>query len=173
MHRIIAAATVLVLAATTFARADNCEDKPAPPANKEQDQAQAERAEFLQTVGLLTTAQVYQAYLNVGFVADGKATGAYDEKEAFQILDSVLNLLNASDKQLEKLMKLELSRGDREGLEHLRKLSSLVRQQGEELRGFWKTGDKERSSKYEKLRVEAWDGISKLLGLDKPPKAVP
>ncbi len=129
--------------------------------------AKEERVLLLQTVGLLSAAQVYQAYLNIGFLADGKANGTYEEKDIQQIMASVSNLLSATDKQLDQFAKVEMSRADRDGMERIRKLSALVRQQGEELQAFWKTGDKERGVKYEKLRQEAWVGISDLLSLDK------
>ena len=67
------------------------------------------------------------------------------------------------------MVKLELTKADREGLEQIRRLSALVRQQGQELQAFWKTGAKERGAKYEKIRLEAWLGLSKLMGLDKAP----
>lgn len=130
-----------------------------------------ERALLQQAVGLLSASQVYQAYLNVGFIADGKAAGYYAEKDAQQILDSVFNLLAASDKHLEKIGNLEITKADREGLTEIRRLSNLVRQQGTELQAFWKTGDKVRGARYEKLRQESWLGISKLLSLDEGPKA--
>ena len=152
---------VLVAAFSPSAVGARDEQPPAPLPAKE------ERVLLLQTVGLLSASQVYQAYLNIGFLADGKANSTYEEKDVRQIMESVSNLLSATDKQLEKVGRLEISRADREGLERVRKLSALVRQQGEELQAFWKTGDKERGAKYEKLRQEAWEGISALLNLEK------
>jgi hypothetical protein len=140
--------------------------KPAPP-KEPAAPTKEERAQLLQTVGLLTASQVYQAYLNIGFMADGRASGSYEDKELQQIMESVVNLLDASDKMLDKVARFDIDKADKDGIEHLRKLSGLVRQQAEELQAFWKTGDKKNGEKYDKLRQEAWDGISKLLGLDK------
>jgi hypothetical protein len=125
------------------------------------------RDQLLETVGVLAASQLYQGYLNIGFVADGKAEGTYEEKDARQILGSILSLLDTLDKQLERVGKLELDKADREGVEQIRKLSGQLHDQGKELQAFWATGNKERGAAYEKIRKESWDGISKLLGLDK------
>jgi hypothetical protein len=129
--------------------------------------AEMEREHLLQTVGLLAASQVYQGYLNVGLVADGKANGNYPEKDARDIISSVVALMDACDKNLEKVGKMELSKNDQANLAKLRQLNQLVRQQATELQEFWKTGKKENSENYEKLRKEAWEGISKMLGLAK------
>jgi len=142
-----------------------------PPTAKVGFVGKDDRAVLQQAIGLLAASQVYQAYLNVGFIADSKATGNYAEKDGQQILDSIFNLLAASDKQLEKVGKLEITKADREGLMEIRRLSNLVRQQGAELQAFWKTGDKDRGARYEELRQESWRGISVLLGLEKGAKA--
>jgi hypothetical protein len=137
------------------------QDKKEAPSDKEA------RDQLLETVGVLAASQLYQGYLNIGFVADGKAEGTYEEKDAKQILGSVLSLLDTLDRQLEKVGKLDLDRADREGVEQIRKLSGQLHDQGKELQAFWTTGNKERGAAYEKIRKESWDGISKLLGLDK------
>src|SRR5438128_871744 len=81
-----------------------------PGQEKKPGPAEEEKAVLLQTVGLLSSAQVYQAYLNVGFVADGRATGTYDDKTSQEIIDSVLKLLTAAGKQLDKIGKFELTK---------------------------------------------------------------
>ncbi len=170
MRRTLVPAIVVVFVGTVLASTEVLFAQDKPPAvkdNKESVSPKDERAQLLQTVGLLSASQVYQAYLNIGFLADGMANENYEEKDAQQIMASILNLLNATDRQLEKATKLDLSKADREALVQIRKLSGLVRQQGEELQAFWKTGKKEQGDKYEKLRQEAWEGISKLLHLDK------
>jgi hypothetical protein len=136
----------------------------APPPSTE-DAAKEERRLLLQAVGLLASAQVYQAYLNIGFVADARASGTHAEKDLAQIMDSVVQLLNATDAQLEKIAQLDLTKADRDAIDRIRKLSQLVRRQADELRAFWKTGDKDRAANYEKLRQEAWEGIRALLNL--------
>src|SRR5207248_3878369 len=118
--------------------------------------AEAERAQLLETVGCLTAAHYFQTYLNIGFVAEGKARGTYTDKDARKVLDSVLSLLNSTDAKLEALGKIDLDKDDRERLEQMRAASALLRQQGKELQVYWETGKDENAAKYESLRKNAW-----------------
>ena len=153
---------------------------PAPPAAKPADppsigeapkpggvqkKAEAERAQLLETVGYLTAAHYFQTYLNIGFIAEGKAQGTYTDKDARKVLDSVLSLLNSTDAKLEALGKIDLDKDDRERLEQLRAAAALLRQQGKELQAYWETGKDENAAKYESLRKNAWATIGKLMGI--------
>jgi hypothetical protein len=129
--------------------------------------ASKERQKLLEITGTLAASHYYQTYLNIGFIADGKAEGIYGDKEANKVLDSVLALLMTADKQLEQVAKLDLEKEDRQSLEQMRKISAVLHQQGKELQAYWTTGDQERSAKYESLRKAAWTSISKLLGVEK------
>ncbi|MBO0697733.1 MAG: hypothetical protein J2P46_05025 [Zavarzinella sp.] len=128
-------------------------------------EADAERAQLLETVGCLTAAHYFQTYLNIGFIAEGKARGTYTDADARKVLDSVLSILNSTDAKLEALGKIDLDKDDRERLEQLRAASALLRQQGKELQTYWETGKDENAAKYESLRKNAWATISKLLGI--------
>ncbi len=130
-----------------------------------EDAAAKERQLLLETVGLLTASQVYQGYLNIGLVADGKAAGTYDEKAARQLIESVLGLVDATDKKLELVGKMDIGKEDRIGLYKLRQLNQLLRRQTVVLKEFWSTGKQEYANSYERLRKEAWEGISKQLKL--------
>ena len=151
---------VLALVLTVFGTGPRAfaQNQPAKP-NVDKNQ------QLLQTVGVFATANLYHTYLNIGFIADGKAEGLYDEKDMVQILGTSIALLDILDKQFEMIGKLDLTKEDLVSLDNLRKLAGLLRQQSDELQAFWKTGDKERGAKYEKIRKEAWTGISKLMGL--------
>jgi len=61
--------------------------------------------QLFETIGTVTAAHYYQTYLNVGFIADGKAKQTYADKDARELLASVLSLLNSVDRQLESLGK--------------------------------------------------------------------
>jgi hypothetical protein len=124
----------------------------------------SERQQMLETIGGLSAGHVYQSFLNIGLLADGKAQGTYEDKAALEVLRSVSSLMDTLDRQLDRISKLELAQADRDTIAQVRKASTLLRQQAGELEAFWKTGDKSRSTNYEKLRQEAWQAISKLLG---------
>ena len=125
---------------------------------------------LIETVGLLAGLHLYQTYLNIGFVADGKAEGTYEEADARKLLASVMTPLDTVDKQLEKVGKLAPGKADQDAVAQLRKLAALLRQQGKELETFWNTDQESDGAKYEATRKRAWEGISKLLALtDTPP----
>lgn len=138
------------------------EKRESPTPDKKEDAGEV----LLQTVGTLAGFQLYQSYLNIGFIADGKAEGTYTDKDVVQILDTVLVSLDRLDERLQKVAKLDVTKEDREAIEQIRVISAVLRQQGDELKQFWKSGKKENGDNYEKARQEAWQGISKLLKLE-------
>jgi hypothetical protein len=123
-----------------------------------------ERHRLLETVGSLTIAHCYQAYLNLGLLADVRARGIYAQKEATGVLDSMLALVDSVDRTLAALDGLELDRQDRSSLDQMRIISTLLRQQGQELRAFWESGKEENAARYEDARKDSWAAISRLTG---------
>jgi hypothetical protein len=126
--------------------------------------ASEERARLLEALGTLTSAHYFQTYLNIGFIADGKTRGTYTDRDARKVLDSVLSLVNSTERKLEALEKIDLSVGDRARLVELQAVSALLRQQGKELQAWWDTGKDENAARYESLRQSAWASILKLMG---------
>jgi hypothetical protein len=66
---------------------------------------------------------------------------------------------------LEKVGSFNLEKQDQESLEQMRKISSLLRDQGKELKAFWDSGDQSHSTRYEELRKNSWVRLQKLMGL--------
>jgi hypothetical protein len=122
---------------------------------------------LLEALGALTASHDYQTYLNIGLIADGKAKGTYAEKDAFRLLDSVLALLNAVDRKLVALDRIDLDKEDRANLEQTRQLSSLLRKQAQRLQTFWDTGKDEDAAQYENARKDSWAALSRLTGIGK------
>lgn len=137
-----------------------------PPKGKET--AEQTQADLSETVGLLSGLHLYQTYLNIGMLADCKAEGIYPERDAMLLLASVMSPLEKIDKQLEKIVKRISDKNDREALDRVRRLIGLLQEEGKQLQLFWETGKAEHSTKYEAARKEAWEGVSKLLGIQEP-----
>ncbi len=123
-----------------------------------------ERRRLLEAVGVLTAAHCYQTYFSLGLIADGKDKGVYSGKEAYKLLNSVLALVDSVDQKLAGLNRIDLDKEDQESLEQMRVLSSLLRQQGNALAGFWDSGKEEDAARYESVRKDAWAAISRLTG---------
>jgi hypothetical protein len=122
----------------------------------------AAREQLLAAVGTLGAAHLHQTYLNIGFIADGKAEGTYGAKDAEEILKTVRTIRETVDKQLARVAKLELGANDRKSLLRLRKISALLDEQAGELQAFWQTGNKDRAAAYERCRKQAWEEIQNL-----------
>jgi hypothetical protein len=144
------------------------EHKPAAaPTKGEAAKDALERRQLLEILGALTAAHGYQTYLNIGFIADGKAKGIYSEKDAYKLLDSVLALVSSVDRKLAALDKIDLDKEDHASLEQMRQLSSLLRKQAKELQVFWDTGKDEDAAQYESVRKDSWTALSKLIGISR------
>src|SRR5262245_14570026 len=169
-HRLVVVLAVLALslARPAVSRGQQPpEPPPAAPARPAEKPPADPRAALTETVGLLSGLYLYQTYLNVGLLADGKAERLYDERAARAVLASVLTPLDAVDKQLAKVGELAQTPADRQAAERLRGVVGLLRRQGQELIAFWDSGHPAWGARYEATRLEAWKQINALLGLDK------
>src|SRR5262249_1785088 len=112
---------------------------------------------------VLTVGHLYQGYLNIGLLADGREGGAFEKAEAVQVLGEVTNTLQIVDRQLAKLLEQGLDSEDQKDVQHVRKLGSLLRVQARELKAYWDNPDEEQKRKYRKAREAAWAGIERML----------
>jgi len=150
-----------------------CLPAPAAPERAAVAQESKEKAadevvpQLMEAVGVLAGFQLYQTYLNIGFLADGKTEGVYKDSDVKQLLASIMKPLGKVDQQLEKVGKLAQTRADREAAAKLRKIAILLREQGKALETFWTSDKPADGMKYESTRKQAWTEISALLGLDK------
>jgi len=125
----------------------------------------AERRQLLETIGALVAAHCYQTYFNIGLLADGRAKGTYNDKDALRVLDSILSILATVEQKLAALDKLALDKEDRASLAQMRELSHLLGRQANDLEALWDNGREEDAARYESTRKDAWAAISKLLGV--------
>lgn len=163
-------ALVLTVASLSLSRGQQTPKPPVAPLQRTEKPTAVPadaRAELTETVGLLSGLYLYQTYLNIGLLADGKAEKVYDEKAARAVLATVLTPLEAVDKQLAKVKALAQTEADRQAAEKLRAALGLLRRQGQELIAFWDSGKAADGAKYEATRQEVWKQINALLGLDK------
>jgi hypothetical protein len=132
-----------------------------------------EKAVLCETLGLLATMQLYQTYLNIGLLADGKAEGVYSAETVSELLGSIIHPLDQVEEQLTKVSQLKLTNEDRDTVKVLVKTLQLLRQQGKALVNFWNTGKEEDAKLYESSRTAAWRELSGLLKLEPQPKENP
>ncbi|MCI0456665.1 MAG: hypothetical protein L0Z62_06760 [Gemmataceae bacterium] len=137
--------------------------KPAPAPAKAK---RPEQERFLQALGGLSAAHVYQSYLNIGLLADGVESEAHTKAEAEQMLATVAAMIDLVDRQLDKVGELGLEADDQQSVERIQELTVLLRRQASALRSYWASGDEEHITRYHEARETTWNTLSKLLGID-------
>ena len=129
------------------------------------------RDRTLYALGDLLGTHLYQSYLNIGFLHDIADEDVYTPAEARNLLITVLSLMDSVDKQLARLPEAALDPDNAKDLARFRQIMVQLRGQARELRALWDTpeadeaGRKERKARFQKIRVEAWEGIKELLDI--------
>jgi hypothetical protein len=124
------------------------------------------RERFLAALGMLSAAQVYQTYLNIGLLADGVESEAYTKAQAEEMLATVVGLLDQGDRQLDAIRQTDLDADDRQNVQRIQGLTVLLRRQASALRAYWATGDREQITRYHQARESTWKSLSDALGID-------
>jgi hypothetical protein len=142
---------------------------PAPPATtpaKAAPLTKTARERFLAALGMLSAAQVYQTYLNIGLLADGVENEVYTKAQAEEMLTTVVGLLDQGDRQLDTVRQTELDADDQANVLRIQGLTVLLRRQASALRAYWATGDREQITRYHQARETTWKSLSDALGID-------
>ena len=168
---VVAAVAVSLALAANLAGQQTVEPPLASPGDSGPQRALAvpsdPRAQLTETVGLLSGLYLYQTYLNIGLLADGKAERLYDEKAARQVLASVVTPLDAVDRQLAQIGAMAETQADRDAAGRLRHMVGMLRRQGQQLVTFWDNRTAADGARYEATRQEVWNQLYTLLKLDR------
>lgn len=121
---------------------------------------------FLEAMGGLSAAHLYQTYLNIGLLADGVESEAYSVAEAKKNLAVVTNFMDLVEDKLAKVEKVGLEPDDHDSLARIKTVADLLRLQSKALTTYWDGGMPEQAEQYQLARKTAWTGLSKVLGLD-------
>jgi hypothetical protein len=128
---------------------------------------QEQISELLETVGMLGGLNLYQTYLNVGLIADGKSQGVYGDDDAKELLGSVLTPLETLTERFDKAGKITTSKEDKAAIARVSKAAGLLKTQGQHLVSFWNDGKESDGNRYEASRKLAYAEISDMIGLNK------
>jgi len=120
---------------------------------------------LLEALGCQSAVHLYQSYLNIGLMSDAVAHKNCTPEEGSNMLNTVAGLMDVVDKQLEGLNKTDFRAEDKEGVQRIRAIASMMRVQVASLQAYWLTGDSQHADRYQKTREQAWGEISKILGL--------
>jgi hypothetical protein len=133
--------------------------------SKEVATLRAQREQLLQTLGGLSGAHLYQAYLNIGLLADGVESKNYTEAEARKMLETVTAMLDTVDQQLARIKDAGLEPDDQKAIQRIHALSPLLHEQARTLLSYWKNRSKENVDQYHTARETTWRSLSEVLGL--------
>jgi hypothetical protein len=120
----------------------------------------------LTLVGGLTSAHLYQSYLNVGLLADSVAKGVYKPEEGKELLDTVGKVIDTVERQLALLPEDELQPEEKKRLDKVRSVLSLLRSEMKELKSYWDTGEEEYVTKFQKIHKSVWTELEKMLNAE-------
>jgi hypothetical protein len=130
------------------------------------DSAVSQKVVFLEALGSLSAAHLFQSYLNIGLLADGVESEAYTPKQAEDTLLSINEMMDQAEAQLARLTKVGLDAEDNAALEQIRAVTELLRLQSKYLKDYWRTGDTDQAKQYHEVRQAAWKGLTRILQMD-------
>ena len=144
----------------------NSPQTPVPTTKLDSPAVPVPHQRFLEALGGLSAAHLYQSHLNIGLLADGVEKQVYSPQEAEKMLRAVDDLMNMVDKHLARLAQTGLEPDDEAALDRIKTVSKLLRIQTSTLFAYWTTQDMEQADQYRLAREAAWTGLSRVLGFE-------
>jgi hypothetical protein len=119
--------------------------------------------ELREALGGLTGSHLSQAHLSIGLIADAVEKELYHAAQGRKLLDAVAGLLDAVGQKLRQVPLNTLPLDDDRDLERALGVEKLLRSQIEELRLYWKSGDRDRAGRFHTVRKRTWVALDELL----------
>jgi hypothetical protein len=120
---------------------------------------------LLEALGCQSSVHLYQTYLNIGLIADAVENEACTATEGSNMLKTVAGLMDVVDKQLEAVNMMDIREEDKEGVQRIRAISSLMRVQLASLQAYWLSGENQHVVRYHQTREQAWSELKQVLGI--------
>jgi hypothetical protein len=120
---------------------------------------------MVETLGVLCHSHLYQSYLNINLIAELVEKEVWDEDEANDMLNLVIDKLGTVDKRLDNQAQLDLSEEDKDVVEGIRLISARLKTEVAALRAYWLEPDRERADRFNATRRATYAALSEFLGL--------
>lgn len=121
----------------------------------------------LYAVGSLGASNLYSSYVVLATVADGYASGNYQQSTAEDLAEESIALHESSAEALRQLVDRNVvSEGDRGIIENMIEAHELLIRQAEGLLAY--LDDDESAEQFQRFREEAWEKISDILDENPP-----
>jgi len=130
------------------------------PARGAEDEDEADIV-WMSTIGVVSTAYLYQTHLSVGLLVDAREKGLYPKDKCSQLQQVNSQLLDAAQKQFSDMLKKgDLTNKDAKLIKELGKLGDLVRKEIQAIEAYWKSGTQDDLKKYAEAREHASKSLS-------------
>jgi hypothetical protein len=121
---------------------------------------------YLEALGSLTAAHLYQSFLNIGLLADAVESEQLEVGEARKTLANITRFMTLVDTQLDQVAKTDLDPNDLNALQNIRKQAGFLRAQSSALQAYWESGAARDVERFHEARKQAWTGICATLGVE-------
>jgi hypothetical protein len=121
---------------------------------------------YLEALGSLTAAHLYQSFVNIGLLADAVESEQLEIAEAEKTLGTIVRLMTVVETQLDQIANTDLDANDEEAMRKIRAQAETLRSQAAALRAYWANGEAEQIAAFHDARAKAWSGIRDMLGLE-------
>ena len=121
----------------------------------------------LNSVGALTAAYMYTAYLAIGAIADSHYYEVYDDETTVQLMGNIKGFAGAANESLQLLVESDLL--SPEDFSYVNELISTLRllfQEAESYQSYIETGEERYAAIYDSFRENAWSKIAVLLEIE-------
>ena len=122
---------------------------------------------LLETCGVLSAQGIYVTYSAIGSLADGYASGVYDDETATQILGEYIIMSESVNEQLNLLIRTGILSSEDVGFViELNNIYELLIAEAGAFSDFIRTKDESYIYVYDSNRTKAWNKIAELMGFE-------
>lgn len=119
---------------------------------------------YLEALGSMCAAHLYQSFLNIGLLADGVENEQLSLAEGEKTLANVVRFMGLVERQLDQIAMNGLDPNDRQTLLGIQGLAKVLRKQADALQAYWSTGAEDQAGRYHEARNQALAGLGEMLG---------
>ncbi|MGE3806751.1 MAG: hypothetical protein AB7K24_18950 [Gemmataceae bacterium] len=130
---------------------------PQPAARK------SDRQKLIEIVDTLTATNLYQTYMTLGLIADGRVSNSYSQEETLAMLKALADTVDAADKQLNRLTRITLTQEEQARFTELTQVSTLLKQQGAALVNYVQNNNPRALEEFQRIRLRTGERVATLL----------
>jgi hypothetical protein len=127
---------------------------------------------LLKALGGATAAYLFEAHQKVQMLHDARNKKLYDRESCEQEITITINILKVVDKQMSDLLDTNLAASEKKTVKSVRSIIAKQIKAAEALKTYWDTKDADDLDTFKTNHDASWEGLGKLMGLDKNPGGI-